>query len=106
MKKRDLPQNVDSQIKICSVMPLKSLLIVSPVVAVIGGGVLIKPTPLSLFAGGIAGAFVIGLGCEFNNELGIDILKSIIRYKRRGNVTFDRGTELTPIEKRFINRKK
>lgn len=106
MKKRDLPQNVDSQIKICSVMPLKSLLIVSPVVAVIGGGVLIKPTPLSLFTGGISAAFVIGLGCEFNRELGIDILKSIIKYKKNGNVTFDRGTELTPIQRRFINRKK
>ena len=103
-EKRELPRNVDNTIKICSVMPLKNLLFVSPVVTAIGGMVLLEPSPFSLFAGGISASFVIALGCEFNKELGVDIFRSIIEYKKNGDITFDRSTELTPVQRRFINR--
>ena len=105
-EKRELPRNVDNTIKICSVMPLKNLLIVSPVVTTIGGMVLLEPSPFSLFVGGITASFTIALGCEFNRESGLDILKSIIEYRKNGDVTFDRNTDLTPIQRRFINRDK
>lgn len=103
-EKRELPRNVDNTIKICSVMPLKNLFIVSPVVAVIGGMVLLEPSPFSLFAGGISASFAIALGCEFNKESGLDIFRSIIEYKKNGDITFDRSTELTPVQRRFLNR--
>ena len=48
-EKRELPRNVDNTIKICSVMPLKNLLFVSPLVTAIGGMVLLEPSPFSLF---------------------------------------------------------
>ena len=103
-EKRELPRNVDNTINICSVMPLKNLFIVSPVVAVIGGMVLLEPSPFSLFAGGISASFAIALGCEFNKESGLDIFRSIIEYKKNGDITFDRSTELTPVQRRFLNR--
>ena len=103
-EKRELPRNVDNTIKICSVMPLKNLFIVSPVVAVIGGMVLLEPSPFSLFAGGISASFAIALGCEFNKESGLDIFRSIIEYKKNGDITFDRSTELTPVQRRFLKR--
>lgn len=104
-EKRELPRNIDNTIKICSVMPLKNLIIVSPIAMTIGGMVLLEPSPFSLFVGGITASFTIALGCEFNRESGLDILKSIIEYRKNGDVTFDRSTELTPVQRRFINRK-
>jgi len=103
-EKRELPRNVDGSFKIFSVMPLKNFLIAAPIVTTLGGMVLFKPHPLSLFIAGIGASATVVLGCEFQRETGYEILKSIVEYEKNGDITFDRSTELVPIERRFITR--
>lgn len=103
-EKREIPRHLDEGIKIFSVMPIKNLLFVSPVIAGLGGIALLKPSPFSLFSCGIGASLTVILGCEFHRETGLEILKSIIEYEKNGDVVFDRSTELVPIERRFINR--
>ena len=103
-EKRELPRNVDGSFKIFSVMPLKNFLIAAPIVTGFGGMVLFKPHPLSLFIAGIGASATVVLGCEFQGETGYEILKSIIEYQKNGDITFDRSTDLVPIQRRFINR--
>ena len=103
-EKRELPRHIDGSLKVFSVMPLKNFLIAAPIVTTLGGMVLFKPHPLSLFVAGIGASATFVLGCEFQRETGYEILKSIVEYEKNGNVTFDRSTELVPIERRFITR--
>ena len=103
-EKRELPRYVDGSFKVFSVMPLKNFLIAAPIVTTLGGLVLYKPNPLSLFVCGIGASATVVLGCEFQGETGYEIIKSIFEYEKNGDVTFDRSTELVPIQRRFINR--
>ena len=104
-EKRELPRNVDSSIKIFSVMPLRNFVVTVPILAGLGGVVLVKPHPLSLFIAGVTASATVILGCEFHKETGLEIVKSMIEYEKNGDVTFDRSTDLIPIQRKIINRK-
>ena len=103
-EKRELPRHIDGSLKVFSVMPLKNFLIASPIVTGLGGMVVVKPHPLSLFIAGIGASATIILGCEFNGETGLQILKSMIEYEKNGDVTFDRSTDLIPIQRKYIRK--
>lgn len=102
--KRELPRHVDGSLKVFSIMPLKNFLIAAPIVTGLGGMVVLKPHPLSLFIAGIGASATIISGCEFQGETGFEILKSMIEYEKNGDVTFDRSTDLVPIERKFIRK--
>lgn len=103
-EKRELPRNIDGSFKVFSIMPLKNFLIAAPIVTGLGGVVACKPHPFSLFICGIGASATFVLGCEFQGETGYEIIKSILEYDKNGDVTFDRSTQLVPIQRRFINR--
>ena len=103
-EKRELPRHIDGGLKLFSVMPLKNFLIAAQIVTTLGGIVACRPHPLSLFVAGIGASATFVLGCEFQRETGYEILKSIVEYEKNGDVTFDRSTQLVPIQRRFINR--
>lgn len=102
--KRELPRNVDGSLKVFSVMPLKNFLIAAPIVTGLGGMVVLKPHPLSLFIAGIGASATVIAGCEFQGETGFEILKSMIEYEVNGDITFDRGTDLVPLQRKFIRK--
>ena len=103
-EKRELPRHIDGGLKVFSVMPLKNFLIAAPIVTGLGGMVVIKPHPLSLFIAGIGASATVISCCEFQGETGFQILKSMIEYEKNGDVTFDRGTDLVPLQRKFLKK--
>lgn len=104
-EKRELPRHVDSRIKLFSVMPIKNFAITVPTILGLGGLVLCKPSPFFLFIGGVGASMTIVFNCEYHGETGLDIVKSMVEYEKNGDLTFDRSTDLAPVERKFLNRK-
>ena len=77
-----LPRKVDGSFKVFSVMPLKNFLIAAPIVTTLGGLVLYKPNPLSLFVCGIGASATVVLGCEFQGETGYEIIRAYLNMRK------------------------
>lgn len=105
-QKRRLPRHVDGRIMIYK-MPLKSLPIFLPIgiPVFIGTICLISYTgsPFCLIGGILILGLLVGLLSEFNNqETGMDLLKDYLRYRREGEVEYERSPMNVPADKRYI----
>lgn len=89
--KRVIPRHVDGRIMI-GLMPWKNALKAVVIIVVLFLIIIRNFNPLTMFTFiGLSGV-IVGIYSEFNNrESGLDILKDWIRYKREGNIYFERG---------------
>lgn len=98
--KRTIQRHVDGRIMI-GLMPWQNALKAIAVIAVLFFIIIRNFNPVTMFIFIALSGVIIGVYSEFNNrESGLDLLKSLIRYKREGNVYFERG-DLNGNDKRY-----
>lgn len=103
-KKRMIPRHVDGRIKL-GLIPIRkapSVIFASIIVLI---PTLMFFTPITLFIGSILIGAIVFIFSEFNGETGIDIIKAIIKYEKRGDLHFERSCLLENENERFIIKK-
>jgi hypothetical protein len=104
-KIKKLPRHVEGRIMIGQ-MPLKNLLVVLPLAAVIIFLAVIFFSKVSVFIAIVLLGIVLGLFSEFGQkETGLELLIDIVKYQIKGDEIFERVRCEVPIYKRFSKNK-
>ena len=104
-KIKKLPRHVEGRIMIGQ-MPLKNLLLVLPLAAVIIFLAVIFFSKVSIFIAIVLLGVVLGLFSEFGQkETGLELLVDIVKYQINGDEIFERVRCEVPIYKRFSKNK-
>ena len=103
-KKRRLPRHVDGRIMLYK-MPVKSFLaflpIAIPIVVLTIALIAYTGSPFFLIGGILFLGIFVGLFSEFNQrETGLDILLDVLRYRREGEIEYERSGVHVPDYKR------
>lgn len=104
-KTKNLPRHVEGRIMVGQ-MPLKNLIIVIPLAAIIIFLTILFFSKLTVFIAIIILGILAGLFSEFGQkETGLALLAEIIKYQISGDLIFERvGCEI-PVYKRFTKNK-
>lgn len=103
-KKRSLPRHVDGRIMLYK-MPLKSLPAFLPIAIPIAIATIsliaFTGSPFFLIGGILIIGIFVGLFSEFNQkETGMDILLEFLRYRKEGEIEYERSGAHVPANKR------
>lgn len=89
--KRTIPRNVEDRVMI-GLMPFKTLVKISPIYIVVVLMIMKFFSPQMVFIGMLCICIITYLFSEIENkETGFKILKDILRYKKEGNIYFERS---------------
>ena len=104
-KIRNIPRHVEGRIMVGQ-MPLKNLIIVIPLAAIIIFLAIILFSKLTVFIAIVLLGILAGLFSEFGQkETGLALLTEIIKYQIRGDLIFERVEYEVPVYKRFTKNK-
>jgi hypothetical protein len=104
-KTKKLPRHVEGRIMIGQ-MPLRNLLLILPLAAVIIFFAVIFFSKASVFIAVVLLGVVLGLFSEFGQkETGLELLVDIVKYQVNGDEIFERVRCEVPIYKRFSKNK-
>lgn len=103
-KKRTIPRHVDGRLKI-GTMTLVNFFKFLPVALCSVIFTLSKFSPITLVLGIIISGFTFIIFSEIvNKETGLDVIKSIIKYRLEGDIVFERRINKKDVKKIIFNK--